>query len=145
MVIHQFHMQDKYGEGRNNNEPNRIHTFNETEPYTEEDTSAASLIFTDVNVEEELETKQSEENLVLKYSFYIVFLLLWITLYKIAIELEFGIVFLIISALFGIYFNTRTDPKRPDEVSAYSVFNKGCRSIHGTLKAEQFERELGIR
>ncbi|GJQ78326.1 hypothetical protein Trydic_g22161 [Trypoxylus dichotomus] len=30
----------------------------------------------------------------------------------------------------------------PNEISAYSVFNKGCKSIDGTLKAEQFEREI---
>lgn len=60
----------------------------------------------------------------------------------IAIEMKFGIVFLIVSALFGIYFNTRTKPKRKNEISAYSVFNANCESIDGTLKAEQFEREI---
>lgn len=60
----------------------------------------------------------------------------------IAIELKFGMVFLLFSALFGIYFNTRTDPKRKNEISAYSVFNENCESIDGTLKAEQFEQEI---
>lgn len=46
------------------------------------------------------------------------------------------------SALLGIYFNTRTEPKKRNEMSAYSVFNKNCESIDGTLKAEQFEREI---
>ncbi len=33
--------------------------------------------------------------------------------------------------------------RRPrHEPSAYSVFNKDCESIDGTLTAEQFEREL---
>lgn len=60
----------------------------------------------------------------------------------IAIELQFGIVYLLFSALFGIYFNTRTSPKRTGEVSAYSVFNKNCESIKGTLTAEQLQREM---
>lgn len=50
--------------------------------------------------------------------------------------------FLVLSALAGIYYNTRTGPKRRGEVSAYSVFNKNVESIDGTLKAEQFEREI---
>lgn len=60
----------------------------------------------------------------------------------IAIELKFGTVFLLFSALFGIYFNTRTTPRKRNEISAYSVFNDNCQSIDGTLKAEQFEREI---
>ncbi|CAK1550427.1 unnamed protein product [Leptosia nina] len=35
-----------------------------------------------------------------------------------------------------------TKPKKQGEVSAYSVFNKDCKSIDGTLKAEQFEKEI---
>lgn len=41
-----------------------------------------------------------------------------------------------------MYLNTRTRPKKKNEISAYSVFNKNCESIPGTLKAEQFEREM---
>lgn len=74
-----------------------------------------------------------------------VYFLFWVTLYAIAIELRFGVVFLMLSALVAIYVNTRTDPKAPGEVSAYSVFNEDFKSIDGTLKAEQFEREIGIR
>ncbi|XP_016952612.1 uncharacterized protein LOC108026264 [Drosophila biarmipes] len=82
------------------------------------------------------------ENNALKYTLWAVYLLFWITLYVIAIKLSFGLVFLMLSALFGIYFNTRTEPKKRNEMSAYSVFNKNCESIDGTLKAEQFEREI---
>ncbi|EDV53720.1 SAYSvFN domain-containing protein 1 [Drosophila erecta] len=82
------------------------------------------------------------ENNCLKYTLWMVYLLFWITLYVIAIKLSFGLVFLMFSALFGIYFNTRTEPKKRNEMSAYSVFNKNCESIDGTLKAEQFEREI---
>lgn len=85
------------------------------------------------------------ENRLLKYTLWVVYFAFWVTLYIIAIELQFGIVFLMLSALFGIYLNTRTGPKKRNEISAYSVFNKNCESIDGTLKAEQFEREIGIR
>ncbi|XP_013115712.1 uncharacterized protein LOC106093233 [Stomoxys calcitrans] len=80
-----------------------------------------------------------------KYLLRAVYLALWITVYIIAIELQFGIVYLMMSALLAIYLNTRTGPKKNNEISAYSVFNKDCISIDGTLKAEQFEREMGIR
>lgn len=85
------------------------------------------------------------ESQIFKYALYIVYTAFWITLYIIAIELQFGIVFFMFSALVAIYLNTRTGPKKRNEISAYSVFNKNCESIDGTLKAEQFEREIGIR
>ncbi|ALC46843.1 CG13663 [Drosophila busckii] len=85
---------------------------------------------------------ERKESKVLKYTLWAVYLLFWITLYVIAIELKFGLVFLMFSALFGIYFNTRTGTKKKNEISAYSVFNKNFESIDGTLKAEQFDREM---
>ena len=72
----------------------------------------------------------------------ILYFLLWATLYIIAIKIEFGAVYFVVSALIFIYFNTRSGPKKRGEVSAYSVFNPDCQSIDGTLKAEQFEREI---
>uniref|UniRef100_A0AAG5CSW3 SAYSvFN domain-containing protein n=1 Tax=Anopheles atroparvus TaxID=41427 RepID=A0AAG5CSW3_ANOAO len=94
------------------------------------------------------ETNQPEPQVkprsLLTYVTYLVYFLFWATMYAIAIELRFGVVFLMLSALFGIYFNTRTK-RAPGEISAYSVFNKNCEAIDGTLKAEQFEREIGIR
>lgn len=73
---------------------------------------------------------------------YVLYFILWLTLFIIFIKLQFGLVFVVVSALLAIYFNTGTGPKRKNEVSAYSVFNKNCESIDGTLKAEQFEREI---
>ncbi|CAH2094755.1 unnamed protein product [Euphydryas editha] len=35
-----------------------------------------------------------------------------------------------------------TTPKKKGEVSAYSVFNKNCVSIDGTLKAEELEKQM---
>jgi hypothetical protein len=73
---------------------------------------------------------------------YTLYILLWATVYAIAIHLEFGTVYLIVSILYAIWINTRTGPKKQGEISAYSVFNPNCEAIDGTLKAEQFEQEL---
>ncbi|XP_016845445.1 SAYSvFN domain-containing protein 1 isoform X1 [Nasonia vitripennis] len=70
------------------------------------------------------------------------YFMLWATLYIIAVQVQFGAVYFVISVLVFIYFNTRSGPKKKGEVSAYSVFNPDCQSIDGTLKAEQFEREI---
>uniref|UniRef100_A0A182NCH9 SAYSvFN domain-containing protein n=1 Tax=Anopheles dirus TaxID=7168 RepID=A0A182NCH9_9DIPT len=98
----------------------------------------------DSEVANEEEHTVAKPRSLLTYMTYLVYFLFWATLYAIAIELRFGAVFLMLSALFGIYFNTRTK-KSPGEMSAYSVFNENCEAIDGTLKAEQFEREIGIR
>ena len=66
----------------------------------------------------------------------------WAVFWGIFLYLQFGAVYFVISVLIGIYLNTRTGPRRPGEVSAYSVFNRNCASIEGTLKPEHFEREI---
>lgn len=58
------------------------------------------------------------------------------------VQLEFAIIYLIVSALVGIYINTRTGPKAPGEISAYSVFNKNCERIEGTVTAEQLQSQM---
>lgn len=90
---------------------------------------------------EVLDDAQREESKY-KYFIYLIWFCFWATCWMIAIELKFGIVYLLFSALFFVYFNTRTGPKRRDEVSAYSVFNKNCESIKGTLTAEQLAGEM---
>lgn len=75
----------------------------------------------------------------IKWALYVT---VWITLFIFFLKLQFGAVYFVISILIIMCFNTRTRPKRKGEVSAYSVFNKDCVSINGTLKAEQFEREI---
>lgn len=88
----------------------------------------------------------SEKSRVFTYLTYFVYFLFYVTLYAIAIQLKFGIVYFMISLLFIIYFlGTKTGPKLKNEPSAYSVFNPNVESIDGTLKAEQFEKEIGIK
>lgn len=86
--------------------------------------------------------EESKEDKQWRYCLYILYFVFWATCYAITIELQFGAVFLVISALIGIYVNTRTGPKPKNEISAYSVFNKNVEAIDGTLNAEQFEREI---
>lgn len=87
-------------------------------------------------------TEPPEKKHYLSYVIYVLYFLFWATLWAIAIQLQFGIVFLLLSGIFGIYFNTRTGKKSKKEISAYSVFNKDCHSIDGTLKGEQFDKEI---
>ncbi|XP_069969188.1 SAYSvFN domain-containing protein 1 isoform X2 [Bactrocera oleae] len=94
--------------------------------------------------EDEMGTVSEEKSSsdLFRYALSVMVTLFWITLYFIAIKLQFGTVYLMISALIAIYLNTRTTPKKNNEISAYSVFNENCESIAGTLKADQFEREI---
>ncbi|XP_062928878.1 SAYSvFN domain-containing protein 1 isoform X1 [Mobula hypostoma] len=72
--------------------------------------------------------------------------LLWLVLLGLFIELEFGLVYFVLSMFYWIYVGTRgPSEKEQGEVSAYSVFNPGCKAIEGSLTAEQFERELQYR
>ncbi|XP_077138157.1 SAYSvFN domain-containing protein 1 isoform X3 [Ranitomeya variabilis] len=72
--------------------------------------------------------------------------LLWLALLGLFVELEFGLVYFILSMFYWLYEGTRRPGLRKrGEKSAYSVFNPGCEAIQGTLTAEQFERELQYR
>ena len=70
---------------------------------------------------------------------------LWFILLGLFVELEFGIVYVILSLFFIIYFNTSTKRRSKNKLSAYSVFNKDYEKIDGTFTAEQFEKELTHR
>ena len=68
--------------------------------------------------------------------------ILWLLLFGFFVEVEFGIVFVILSAFVFIVLSLRGSRRRIGELSAYSVFNENCEQIDGTLTAEQFEREI---
>ena len=95
----------------------------------------------EIDVQEEDNTQESQST-VLKRVIYLLYFLLWATLYMIALEYEFGAVYFVLSALIFICLNTRSGPKRRGEPSAYSVFNPNCEAIEGTLDASQFEKEI---
>ncbi|XP_042540147.1 SAYSvFN domain-containing protein 1 [Dipodomys spectabilis] len=72
--------------------------------------------------------------------------LLWLVLLGLFVELEFGLVYFVLSLFYWMYVGTRgPGEKQEGEKSAYSVFNPGCEAIQGTLTAEQLERELQLR
>lgn len=67
---------------------------------------------------------------------------LWVCLWGFFVEIEFGTVFFIISILYVVYRTLGDSPRKPGELSAYSVFNEGFKAIDGTLTGEQFDREI---
>uniref|UniRef100_A0A096M8T7 SAYSVFN motif domain containing 1 n=1 Tax=Poecilia formosa TaxID=48698 RepID=A0A096M8T7_POEFO len=72
--------------------------------------------------------------------------LLWVVLLGLFVELEFGLPFFIISLFYWLYEGLRSpEPRKPGELSAYSVFNPDCQPLLGSLTAEQLEGEMGYR
>ncbi|ODM95286.1 SAYSvFN domain-containing protein 1 [Orchesella cincta] len=84
-----------------------------------------------------------------KHLMYIVLFLrflAWLLVYVGFVKIGFGAVYFAISLLIFIYWNTRKSRRRrKGEVSAYSVFNRDCQAIDGTLKAEHLEKQLLYR
>ncbi|XP_076750788.1 SAYSVFN motif domain containing 1 [Xylocopa sonorina] len=120
-------------------------------PWSGNKSDVDSSIVTPLNrIEDDLDAESNCSNdsvdqsqcTVLRIIPYLLYFLLWVTLYVIAIEYEFGAVYFVLSTLIFIWFNTRSKPKKPGELSAYSVFNPDCKAIDGTLDASQFEREI---
>ena len=66
----------------------------------------------------------------------------WAVLFGIFIEMQFGTVFFVLSIFYFIYLSLRYSRRNAWEPSAYSVYNKNCEAIQGSLTAEQFDREL---
>lgn len=67
---------------------------------------------------------------------------LWFLLWGVSIELGMGVVYVVVSGLFLMIYSLYGSRRRSHEPSAYSVFNKDCENIDGTLTAAQFEQEL---
>ncbi|KAH0949522.1 hypothetical protein HN011_010702 [Eciton burchellii] len=103
--------------------------------------SAEDSSMTTEDVSSDEDTPVSGSRALIKFT-YLLYALLWITLYVIALEYEFGAVYFVLSILVFICVNTRSGPKRRGEPSAYSVFNPNCEAIDGTLDASQFENEI---
>ncbi|ERL92292.1 SAYSvFN domain-containing protein 1 [Dendroctonus ponderosae] len=88
------------------------------------------------------EPEEPQPFTTIDYVRYLLYFLLWVTTYALFIQLQFGTVFLIVSGLMGIFLNTRTGPKKANEISAYSVFNKNCEKIDGTLDGEKMTQQM---
>lgn len=73
---------------------------------------------------------------------FILKLILWLILFGLAVEVEFAMVYCVLSALLFIYLNTSTEKRNKNQKSAYSVFNENCERLQGTFTAEQFDKQL---
>ncbi|XP_076235263.1 SAYSVFN motif domain containing 1 [Calliopsis andreniformis] len=121
-------------------------------PWNGNETVVESLVLvspvSEKDDKEDIESTCSDDSVpetrstVLKTIIYLLYFLLWATLYIIAIKFEFGAIYFILSTLICIWLNTHTRPKRAGEPSAYSVFNPNCEAIEGTFDASQIERQI---
>lgn len=65
---------------------------------------------------------------------------LWATLWLYVIhKYEMGTLYFMLSIAVAMFVNF--DDRKKHSMSAYSIFNKGCQRILGTMTAEQFEKE----
>eukprot|EP00090_Calanus_glacialis_P034981 TRINITY_DN5958_c0_g1_i1.p1 TRINITY_DN5958_c0_g1~~TRINITY_DN5958_c0_g1_i1.p1 ORF type:complete len:165 (-),score=39.41 TRINITY_DN5958_c0_g1_i1:66-560(-) len=62
-------------------------------------------------------------------------ILVWVCLQVVFVKIEFGAVFFLFTGIFLML--TNMGKKKAGEMSAYSVFNPNCESIHGTVTAQQ--------
>ena len=67
---------------------------------------------------------------------------LWVSVFLLCKYLQIEHIGVTLSLLYLLLRNLRERGKDDDELSAYSVFNKGMRRLMGTLTAEQFENEI---
>uniref|UniRef100_A0A183V6Q5 SAYSvFN domain-containing protein n=1 Tax=Toxocara canis TaxID=6265 RepID=A0A183V6Q5_TOXCA len=67
-------------------------------------------------------------------------LCIWLILQFAFAYAQFGFVFFIFSLFMAVILNL--GQRKPNEPSAYSVFNPNCERLLGTLTAEHFERDL---
>lgn len=103
----------------------------------------------DEDCQVDLVLEEDEENLInepvktkIDYIIIAVKVLIYILGQILAVIIGFGAVFFSISALIFICTNLRNRKRRRNELSAYSVFNPGCKPIQGTISAQQLEDQL---
>lgn len=70
----------------------------------------------------------------------VVKVLLWSSLFSLALYAEFGAVFVCTSGFAFIWLNLGR--RKAGSPSAYSVFNPNCESIDGTLTGEQIDNTI---
>ena len=68
------------------------------------------------------------------------YFLIWASLWKIFIYIEFGSLYIIITLFAGIFSNL--GQKQEGDLSAYSVFNKGFTTLLGQSTGQQFDNEI---
>ena len=69
----------------------------------------------------------------------------WIVLYYFAIQIEFGVVYFVLSCFVFIFASMSNESEKSgDRVSAYSVFNKGGQEILGNFSTKELEKSFGL-
>lgn len=71
-----------------------------------------------------------------------VWILVWSLGFFLSVKIEFGLVYIILSGFLGIYLGLDKTPKKPGAPSAYSVFNKDCQPVPGSMSLGQMESTL---
>ncbi|KAL6978198.1 SAYSvFN domain-containing protein 1 [Sarracenia purpurea var. burkii] len=143
----------KTSEGKNNNKTDakQDSAINSSAPLIEEDDSSVDEYVDEDDCdssepEPPAKTKDSSDENSVEESFnwikFTVSVVVWICLFWYSVYIEFGAIFFILSCFYVIWTNTRTRPRKPNEISAYSVFNPNCERIGGTLDAKQLESEM---
>ena len=92
------------------------------------------------DVEEEVEEEEKNVDNISKFNFLLKFIL-WLVLFIIFIKLEFGLVYFIISMIYGVYVSTGKKSNKKS-LSAYSVFNPNLERLDGTFTSEHVEKSL---
>ncbi|KRZ04017.1 SAYSvFN domain-containing protein 1 [Trichinella zimbabwensis] len=94
--------------------------------------------------EEEEEEMQENVPFINKLQYALQIFFIWLILLTVAVWIEFGCVYALLSCFVFLWYNTsssrrRRRRKKPGELSAYSVFNPECTRLPGQLTAEHFE------
>ncbi|KAL1238961.1 SAYSvFN domain-containing protein [Trichinella spiralis] len=99
-------------------------------------------VIEDEEEDDDDEEEEIQENVPfinrLQRAFQILFV--WLILLTVAVWIEFGCVYTLLSCFVFIWYNTSSRRrKKRGELSAYSVFNPECTRLPGQLTAEHFE------
>jgi len=86
--------------------------------------------------------KKRKETCLSEWEMMVVIWSFWIVAFLGCYEFGFLPVFFVCFLFYAMYLTLKHSRRKPGEPSAYSVFNKNCEAIDGSITAEQFEREL---
>ncbi|KAK9505645.1 hypothetical protein O3M35_009648 [Rhynocoris fuscipes] len=119
-------------------------TIDSVDELSGQDDSTEMMNFDEGSIKNEENFKKSSEfddNNNFDATIGITLAILWLLGLYIFINIGFAMLYVCISLLIFICENTRT-MKDNNEISAYSVFNKNCEQIEGTLDARQIDDEI---
>lgn len=97
---------------------------------TEDDTSSSEA------------SEKSEPCTAMDWTIILVKVMVYITLQVIAILEQFGAVFFMLSLFYLMWVGLSDKKRKPDQLSAYSVFNPNFEEIDGTVNAKKLQAEL---